>query len=80
MPVKKGFMKIGHSVALVNVYCCSGRVLSGIITFVRPELQAGRHKYPGEGCLHGTRSLQQDLPECMHSVDEHPPPGTSGVT
>lgn len=33
VPVKKGFMKARHSVALVNVYCYSGRVLSGVIIF-----------------------------------------------
>ena len=67
VPVKKGFMKVGRSVALVNVYCYSDRVLSDIITFVR----AGRHKYPGEGCSRCTRSLQRDLAACMC---EHPPP------
>lgn len=78
VPVKKGFMKVGHSVALVNVYCYSDRVLSGIITFVRPELRAGRHKCPGESCSRRSRicstcSLQWDLAARKHSNCEHPP-------
>lgn len=78
VPMKKGFMKVWHSVALVNVYCYAGRVLSGIITFIRPELRAGMHKYPGEGCLRRTQirstcSLQWDLAARKHSNCEHPP-------
>lgn len=73
VPVKKSSMNIGHSVALVNVYCYSDRVLPGIVTFVRPELQAGRHKYPGEGCSRCTHSLHWDLAARMCSIGEHPP-------
>jgi len=78
VPVKKGFMKVGHSLALVNVYCYSDRVLSGVITCVRPELRVGRHKHPGEGCsrrtwISSTCSLQWGLAARKHSSCEHPP-------
>lgn len=75
VPVKKGFMKVGHSVALVNVYCYSDRLLSGTITFVRPELQAGKHRYPGKGCWHCTHALFSGiwLHVCVAMVSILPP-------